>query len=66
MQDKMLRFLKSIHIEDPERFDLDFDLASRDPFNPKKYLFKKINKHKKIVFRSDIDQKYFQIEKDNM
>ena len=39
MQDKMLRFLKSIHIEDPERFDLDFDLASRDPFNPKKYLF---------------------------
>ncbi|MBP5217034.1 MAG: hypothetical protein J6038_04280, partial [Bacilli bacterium] len=35
MNDKMLRFLRSIKIENPERFDLDFDLCSRDLFNPK-------------------------------
>ena len=40
MTDKMRRFLESIHIEEAERFDMDFDLASRDPFNPKSFLFK--------------------------
>ena len=39
MQDTMRRFLKSIGIEDAERFDIDFDLASRDPFNAKRWLF---------------------------
>ena len=33
MNNNMLRFLKSIKIENPERFDLDFDLLARDPFD---------------------------------
>ena len=33
MNPKMLRFLTSIGIEDPERFDLSFILAARNPYN---------------------------------
>jgi DNA polymerase III alpha subunit (gram-positive type) len=36
MQNKMLRFLTSLGLADPERFDLDFELVGRDPANPKK------------------------------
>ena len=32
MNDKMRRFLKSIHIENIDRFDLDFDLVTRNQF----------------------------------
>ena len=32
MNDKMKRFLTSLHIEDIERFDLDFDLVTRNTF----------------------------------
>ena len=32
MKEKMQRFLKSIHIENPERFDIDFDLVARNAF----------------------------------
>lgn len=33
MNDKMFRFLTSIGIENPERFDLDFDLVTRNKYN---------------------------------
>ncbi len=39
MNQKMLRFLTSIKIENPERFDLDFDLIGRDPFRPDHWQF---------------------------
>lgn len=35
MNDKMKRFLTSIHIEDIERFDIDFEMLSRNRFNNK-------------------------------
>ena len=33
MNDKMVRFLKSIHIDNLDDFDLDFDMVARDRFN---------------------------------
>jgi DNA polymerase-3 subunit alpha (Gram-positive type) len=36
MQEKMKRFLESIGIADAERFDLDFDLVARDPYERNK------------------------------
>jgi hypothetical protein len=36
MQEKMKRFLESIGIVDAERFDLDFDLVARDPYERNK------------------------------
>jgi len=38
MQNKMLRFLTSLGLADPERFDLDFELVGRDAANPKKVI----------------------------
>jgi hypothetical protein len=38
MQNKMLRFLTSLGLVDPERFDLDFELVGRDAANPKKVI----------------------------
>lgn len=32
----MLRFLTSLGVSDPERFDLDFEIVGRDPLNPNK------------------------------
>ena len=36
MQEKMKRFLASIGIVDAERFDMDFDLVARDPYDRNK------------------------------
>lgn len=36
MQKKMMRFLNSIGLSDPERFDMDFEVVGRDPANPGK------------------------------
>src|SRR5574344_341853 len=36
MQEKMKRFLASIGIVDAERFDMDFDLIARDPYDRNK------------------------------
>jgi DNA polymerase-3 subunit alpha (Gram-positive type) len=36
MQKKMLRFLTSLGVSDPERFDLDFEIVGRDPQNHNK------------------------------
>ena len=33
MNDKMRRFLESIHIENVERFDMDFDIVTRNKYN---------------------------------
>ena len=33
----MIRFLKSIGIENVDDFDIDFDMISRNPFNPKQF-----------------------------
>ena len=33
MNDKMIRFLNSIGIENVDRFDLDFDLVTRNTYN---------------------------------
>ena len=37
MDDKMIRFLRSIGIDNIDDFDLDFDMISKDRFNPKQY-----------------------------
>ena len=37
MNDKMIRFLNSIGIEDIDDFDLDFEMISRDRFDNKKW-----------------------------
>ncbi|MCH3909839.1 MAG: PolC-type DNA polymerase III [Bacilli bacterium] len=34
MQNKMIRFLSSLGLPNPERFDMSFDLCGRDPSNP--------------------------------
>lgn len=38
MQNKMLRFLTSLSLPDPGRFDMDFELCGRDPSNPGKVI----------------------------
>ena len=37
MNDKMIRFLKSIHITNIEDFDLDFDMIGRNRFHPEQF-----------------------------
>ena len=37
MEEKMVRFLRSINIENIDDFDLDFDMISRNRFDPKKF-----------------------------
>ncbi len=37
MTDKMMRFLRSIEISNYEDFDIDFDMISKDRFNPKQF-----------------------------
>lgn len=37
MSDKMMRFLRSIGIENVDDFDLEFDMIGRNRFNPKKF-----------------------------
>lgn len=39
MTKQMQNFLRSIHLEEPERFDLDFDLIGRDPIRPGGWIF---------------------------
>ena len=34
MNDKMVRFLNSIHIENLDDFDIDFEMVARDRFKP--------------------------------
>ena len=35
MKDKMIRFLNSIHIENIDDFDMDFEMVGYNRFNPK-------------------------------
>ena len=37
MTDKMMRFLKSIEIYNFDDFDIEFDMISKNRFNPKQF-----------------------------
>ena len=58
MHNKMLRFLTSLGLADPERFDLDFELVGRDASNPKKVIMEYVRKNKvgKPLRQEDIDE----------
>ena len=37
MKDKMIRFLTSIHIENIEDFDIDFDMIGKNQYHPNRW-----------------------------